>query len=342
MPQICGYFDGRGASAHHDDAKPLFEAGCQYLSSCSKEILDRLDGINVFAGWMEEIQRDLAPRVEGDGIVPDLGSRTENQDAPDGIDQDHPFLDERCPPVFRHLFHVEAGLGRPVDAGEQAGTHPGIIVIPGRADQRDAVTGPYGITQTHHRRQVGVAAAHENQVLRHLPLSRFEDPLQDPIFTTERAVACTGFPVRSVFYQRTVIRKIRRGPTAEAAEQRVVPGPTPLNPSPPGTSTGMAIFGSSQRAVLAGQTIWPEVHASNVSPTRSSIGNGSSCARAWGTVTKKVPKTNAMPARRPLRRMFHLRETGMPLRYRVGSERATVSRTGNGPPPRRATGGKST
>lgn len=42
------------------------------------------------------------------------------------------------------------------------------------------------------------------------------------------------------------MRKMRRNPLTEPAEQRVVPGPNPLNPTPlPGTSTGMATFGSS-------------------------------------------------------------------------------------------------
>ena len=77
-------------------------------------------------------------------------------------------------------------------------------------------------------------------------------------------------------FQRTVIRKMRRGPTEEAAEQRVDPGPTPLNPSPPFTSAGTATFGSSQMGDLAGQTIWPEAHASNVSPTCSPTGNAPS------------------------------------------------------------------
>jgi hypothetical protein len=173
MPQVCGDFDGRGPAAHNDDAKFLPEAGFPYLPPRGKEVLDRLYGENVGAGGIEEVHRDLAPRVEGDGIVPDLGSRTENQSAPDGIHQDHTVLDERRPPVFRHLFHVEAGLGGPIDAGEQAGTHSRIVVIRGRADQRDAVTGLHGIAQARKRRKVGVAAAHEYQVLRHLPLSWF-------------------------------------------------------------------------------------------------------------------------------------------------------------------------
>jgi hypothetical protein len=171
MPQVCSHFDGGGASAHHNDAKPLPEDGFQNPSSCSQEVLDRLDGKNVIAGGMEHIQWDLAPRVEGDGIVPDPGSRSENQGAPERIHQDHALLDKRCPPVFRHLLHVKAGLGRPIYTGEQAGTHSRIIVIRGRADQRDAVASPHGITQAYQRRQVGVAAAHEYQVLRHLPLS---------------------------------------------------------------------------------------------------------------------------------------------------------------------------
>lgn len=177
MPKICGHLDGRGPSAHHDDADPLSGVGFRYHPSCGKDVLDRLDGKNVIAGGMEEIQRDRAPRVEGDGIVPDLGSRTENQGTPDGIHQDHAVLDERCSQVLRHLFHVEAGLGKPVYAGELAWTHSRIVVIRERADQRDAVTGSHGIHQVHQRRKVGVAAAHENQVLRYLPLSWFEDPI---------------------------------------------------------------------------------------------------------------------------------------------------------------------
>jgi len=174
MPQICGDFDGRGASAHHNDANPLPDARTLYLSSGGKEVLDRFDGKNVLAGGMEESQRDLAPRVEGDGIVPDLGSRSENQGAPHGIHLDHAVLDERCPPVLRHLLHVEPGLGGPVYSREQAGPHSGIVVIRGRADQRNPVTGPHGVTQARQRRQVGVASSNENQVLRHLPLSCIE------------------------------------------------------------------------------------------------------------------------------------------------------------------------
>jgi hypothetical protein len=79
---------------------------------------------------------------------------------------------------LRHLFHVEAGLGRPVYAKKLAWTHSRIVVIRERADQRDAVTGSHGIHQVHQRRKVGVAAAHENQVLRYLPLSWFEDPMR--------------------------------------------------------------------------------------------------------------------------------------------------------------------
>jgi hypothetical protein len=146
MPQVGGHLDGRGTSTHHDNAKPLPDVGFLDLPSCRKEVLDRFDGENVITGGME------------------------------GIHQDHAVLDKRCSPVFRHLFHVEAGLGRPVYAGEQAGTHSRIIVIRGRADQRDSGPGLHGIAQAYKRRHVCVATAHENQVLRHLPLSCFEAP----------------------------------------------------------------------------------------------------------------------------------------------------------------------
>jgi hypothetical protein len=69
-------------------------------------------------------------------------------------------------------------------------------------------------------------------------------------------------PEIAVFFQRTVMRKMRRYPVGESDEQSVVPGPIPRNPTPlPGTSIGIATFGSSHMLPIAGQRISPSVNS---------------------------------------------------------------------------------
>src|SRR5512134_155336 len=130
------------------------------------------------------------------------------------------------------------------------------------------------------------------------------------------------------------MRKMRRGPTAEAAEQSVEPGPTPWNPSPPETSAGTATFGSSQIGTLAGHTICPEAQTSNISPACSSTGNGSSCAREVPIDARVTQRTTATPATTDLARMCHLAWTGYVFRVPHAHGTGQPFRTGRAKPPR--------
>ncbi len=110
------------------------------------------------------VDRHAAAGVEGGDVVSDALPALQLQFFAHRVHPDHQVLDEARPAGDCHLLHVEADFLWPVDTGEHAGPHAGVIVQGAGADHGDAMAGRREVGQLFQNRHVGMSGTHEDQV----------------------------------------------------------------------------------------------------------------------------------------------------------------------------------
>ena len=157
---------GRPAAGDHDKKLSLLERGDDPVAGV-EQLFNGLDRNHRLVGRHPAIDRHAAAGVEGGDVVRDLIPPLPVQFFFYGIHPGHHVLDEIRPAGERHVLYVETNFLGPVDAGEHAGAHAGVIVMRTGADHGDAMAGRSEVGQLFQDRHVGMSCAHEDQVFRH-------------------------------------------------------------------------------------------------------------------------------------------------------------------------------
>ncbi len=105
-----------------------------------EEIENRFDGNDIVLPFSNQsAQGHFTARVEGNDVVGPMFPGLEIKCSLTRVDPDDPVLEEPGAAVLSHFLYMQTNILRAVDPGEQPWSHAGIVVIRGRADERDPV-----------------------------------------------------------------------------------------------------------------------------------------------------------------------------------------------------------